>query len=152
MFESVTRVINAAKLRKVGIEASEMTVAFHEKLRSELPAVEIVSSDGLVEELREIKEKEEVDEIRDAVRIAEQAFAVIRASLRPDRTEKAIADELEYQIRLFGGRAGSFPSIIGVGPRAALPHGRPTSQVRIWGTAISYSSTGGLAGGSIAAT
>jgi Xaa-Pro aminopeptidase len=131
MYESVTRVVKAAKLCKLGIEASEMTVAFRELLGNELPAVAFVSTNGLVEELREIKDKEEVDEIREAVRIAEQAFAVIRNSLRPDRTEKAIADELEYQIRLFGGRCSSFPSIIGVGERAALPHGRPTATVRI---------------------
>ncbi len=42
-----------------------------------------------------------------------------------------MADELEYQIRLFGGVCGAFPSIIGVGPRAALPHGRPTREAKI---------------------
>jgi Xaa-Pro aminopeptidase len=47
------------------------------------------------------------------------------------RTEKEVADELEHQIRLLGGTCGAFPSIVGVGPRAALPHGRPVKNSRI---------------------
>src|SRR6185295_13895252 len=42
-----------------------------------------------------------------------------------------IADELEYAIRVEGGTCGAFPSIIGIGPRAALPHGRPVPDSRV---------------------
>src|SRR5436190_18356418 len=108
-----------------------MPVALYEKLREGLKNTKLAQSSGLVESLREIKDDGEVAEIREAIRIAERAFGVIRGSLRPDRTEKDVADELEYQIRLFGGTCGAFPSIIGVGPRAALPHGRPTRTSRI---------------------
>jgi Xaa-Pro aminopeptidase len=48
--------------------------------------------------------------------------------LRPEKTEKEVADELEHQIRLYGGKACSFPPIVAVGARAALPHARPTDQ------------------------
>jgi Xaa-Pro aminopeptidase len=51
---------------------------------------------------------------------------VIRASLRGDQTEKEVANELEYQARQFGAKGCSFPSIVAAGPRAALPHARPT--------------------------
>lgn len=131
MHDSVVKALQEAGVRKVGIEAGAMSVAFYHKLRELLKDAEIAATDGLVEELREIKDAEEITEIREAIRIAERAFGVIRASLRPDRTEKEVGDELEYQIRLFGGRCGSFPSIIGAGPRAALPHGRPQADVRL---------------------
>ena len=39
-----------------------------------------------------------------------------------------MADELENQTRLYGGKGCSFPPIIAVGARAALPHARPTDQ------------------------
>jgi Xaa-Pro aminopeptidase len=58
-------------------------------------------------------------------------FAAIRRSLRPGQTEKQVGDELEHQIRLLGGACGAFPAIVGVGPRAALPHGRPIQDSRI---------------------
>ena len=131
MHESVVAAVRAAKVSRLGIEAGAMTVAFYHKLREMLANVELLSTDGPVETLREIKDAEEIAEIREAIRIADRAFGVIRASLRPDRTEKEVGDELEYQIRLFGGRCGSFPSIIGAGPRAALPHGRPKADVRL---------------------
>ena len=63
--------------------------------------------------------------LRKAVWQAEKAFAVLRSTLRPEMTEKEAADELEHQFRLFGAKDASFPSIIAVGPRAALPHATP---------------------------
>ena len=45
--------------------------------------------------------------------------------MRPDQTEKEVADAIEHQIRLFGGRGTSFTPIVGVGDRSALPHYRP---------------------------
>ena len=118
-------------LPSLGIEADALTVAAYEKFREAMKTTRWANTSGLVESLREIKDSGEIAEIREAIQIAERAFAVIRASLRPGRTEKEVADELEYQIRLFGGVCGAFPSIIGVGPRAALPHGRPARNSRI---------------------
>ena len=60
--------------------------------------------------------------MRKAVWQAEKAFAVLRATLRPEQTEKELADELDHQLRLFGAKDCAFPSIVAVGPRAALPH------------------------------
>jgi Xaa-Pro aminopeptidase len=118
-------------LSSLAIEADAMTVSFYEKLKEAAKGTSLASSRGVVESLRSIKDDGEITAIREAVQIAERAFNIIRASLRPDRTEKDVADELEYRIRLQGGQCGAFPSIVGVGPRAALPHGRPTAGSRI---------------------
>jgi Xaa-Pro aminopeptidase len=118
-------------LPALGVETDVVTVSFHEKLRAALKTSELANTSGLVESLREIKDAGEIAEIREAIQIAQRAFATVRSSLRAQRTEKEVADELEYQIRLSGGTCGAFPSIIGVGPRAALPHGRPTKDSRI---------------------
>src|SRR5262245_24704277 len=115
----------------LGVEADAMSVATFEKLGEKLGGTKLAQTENLVESLREIKDQGEINEIREAIRIAERAFAVIRNTLRPGRSEKEVADELEYQIRLFGGTCGAFPSIIGVGPRAALPHGRPVQDSKI---------------------
>ena len=66
--------------------------------------------------------------MRQAIREAEKAFAVLCATLRPNRTEKELADDLEYQLRLQGADCSSFPPIVAAGPRAALPHARPTTE------------------------
>ncbi|HEX3726499.1 MAG TPA: Xaa-Pro peptidase family protein [Pirellulales bacterium] len=128
MVESVAGIIRRSRVSKLGIEASSMTVGLREQISTALKSTELVSTSNLVEKLRIIKDRDEVAEIRRAIWIAERAYGVLRASLRPDKTEKEVADELEHQIRLYGGKACSFPPIVAVGARAALPHARPTDQ------------------------
>lgn len=128
MIERIGQVAARAKVTKLGVEASSMTVGTRDEIAAALPKTELVSTTNLVEDLRLIKDKDEIAEIRRAVWFAERAFGILKASLRPERTEKEVADELENNIRLFGGKGCSFPSIVAVGARAALPHARPTAQ------------------------
>ncbi len=128
MITAVGRLIRSAKIARLGVEGDSMVVSLRDRLKAELPKVELVATSGLVEQFRQIKDKYEIAEIRNAVRIAEKAFGVVRASLKPDMTEKRVSDELEYQIRLFGGQSAAFTTIVGVGPRAALPHATVTDR------------------------
>jgi Xaa-Pro aminopeptidase len=145
MPELVVRTITHAKHRSVAFEADEMTVAWREHLGKKLKNVEFKPTSGLVEQLRMIKDAGEIEAIRDAIACAHRAFDVVRASLRPEQTEKQVADAMEYQVRLFDGDCTSFTPIIAVGHRAALPHYRP-AKVRIsesefvlidWGARVS---------------
>jgi Xaa-Pro aminopeptidase len=128
MLELVERAIKAAKPGRLGIEADSMTVGLRDRIAEKLPKLTIVPTTLLVEKLRMVKDKEEIIEIRRAIDQAERAFAVLRASIRPEQTEKELADNLEHQMRLFGAKGASFTPIIAVGPRAALPHARPTAK------------------------
>ncbi len=125
MLQAIVRVMRAAKIGRLGIEGDSMTVGLREQIAGKLPKVELVTTSGLVEKLRLIKDKYEIERLRKAVWQAEKAFAVLRSTLRPEMTEKEAADELEHQFRLFGAKDASFPSIMAVGPRAALPHATP---------------------------
>jgi len=128
MVAAVVQASKHARVRKLGVEGNSMTVALRDQIASELAKTELVSTVDLVENLRIIKDKDEVAEIRRAIWYAERAFGILRASLRPERTEKEVADELENQSRLYGAKGCSFPPIVAVGARAALPHARPTDQ------------------------
>lgn len=128
MIQAVAKVLRSARIGRLGIEADSMSVALREKIAAERPKMEIVSTSGLVETLRQVKDKGEIARIRRAVWHAEKAFGVLRATLRPEHTEKQVARDLEHQMRLFGAKSRSFSSIVGVGPRAALPHANPTQR------------------------
>ena len=127
--EATAKVAKRAKIAQLAIEANVMTVALRDQLGDKLPRVKLLPTYGLVEELRAVKDREEVAEIRVAVSMAEKAFGVVRAGLRRDQTEKQIADDLDRQIRLFGGHGCSFVPIVAAGPRAALPHAPPTEAI-----------------------
>ncbi|MGD9721538.1 MAG: M24 family metallopeptidase [Pirellulales bacterium] len=126
MVERVAEICKSGRVTKLGVEGASMTVALRDQIAAALPSTELVATSDLVENLRVVKDRDEVAEIRRAIWIAERAFGVLRATLRPERTEKEVADDLENQTRLYGGKGCSFPPIVAVGARAALPHARPT--------------------------
>ena len=80
---------------------------------------------GQVEELRAIKDVEEIAEIRAAVDVAIRGFYAVRAVLTPELTELNIAHELEQTMRRLGAEGTSFDSIVAADDRAALAHYRP---------------------------
>lgn len=128
MLQAVVRVLKRAKVRRLAIEADSMTVSTRDKLAQELPAMEILSTSGLVERLRQIKDRGEIELMRQAIRYAEKGFAALRATIQPEQTEREVANELQQQMRRFGARGEAFPSIVAAGPRAALPHATATDQ------------------------
>lgn len=124
----VVDVVQKKRLERLGVEADSMSLELHRSLCEGLPKVTTVPTTRLVEELRIVKDRTEIDETRLACRYAERAFEVVRALMTTDMTERDVAAELEYQARRFGAKGLSFPPIIAVGPRAALPHANPTGQ------------------------
>ena len=118
-------------LSALAIEADQVVVSFYERLKDALKTSRLAHTSGIVESLREIKDAGEIEHIKDAIAVAQRAFDTLRGLIRHGQTEKQVADELEHQIRLAGGTCGAFPSVVGVGPRAALPHGRPIETSRI---------------------
>jgi len=120
--QQTVKVLRAAKISRLAIEAESMSVANRERIAEKLPKMAIGHTTGMVEFLRQTKDKEELALIREAIRIAEKSFAAIRASICPVQTEAQIGDALERQMRSFGGDGPAFPTIVAIGARGALPH------------------------------
>jgi Xaa-Pro aminopeptidase len=81
--DAVIEVIGKTKVQRLAIEGDSFTIADYNHVREQLPRLEVLVSSGLVEGLRQIKDKEEIAQLREAVRMAERSFAVLRATLRP---------------------------------------------------------------------
>jgi Xaa-Pro aminopeptidase len=126
--DATAEVLNRLGAHDVEFESGHVTVADAQAFADQAKTIAWKPGKDRVEALRQVKDAGEVEQIRAAIRIAEQAFAAFRGQLRPDDTEKDLADALEHGLRRAGARCGSFPSIVAVGPRAALPHAPPTSK------------------------
>lgn len=126
--EMVAKTCQRAKVRRLGVEGDSITVSHRDQIAEKLPKVEIQKTTGLAEQLRAVKDRDEIAEIREAIRFAEDAYWRLRKTVRADQTEKQLADALEHEMRLVGAKCASFPPIVAVGARAALPHARPTQQ------------------------
>lgn len=79
----------------------------------------------IVEELRLIKDTQEIEYIRQAAAIADQALAKILPHFKLGVTEREMAIALEYQMSLLGSERPAFDTILLFGERSALPHGVP---------------------------
>ena len=120
---STIKVLRSARIRRLAIEGDSMTVGMRERIAEKLPKLEMLATSGLVEKLRQIKDKGEIAQLRQAVQCAEKAFAVVRAGFQPEKTEKEIADELEMLMRRFGASRARFRRswASGRGPRCRTP-------------------------------
>lgn len=116
------------KRPQFGFESTHVTVARLTALQAKTEDFEWVGKAGLVEKMRVIKDADEVKQIRSAIQMAERAFGMFRAFLSGSDEEKTLADRMDQYLRQCGAQGSSFPPIIAVGARAALPHAVPTSQ------------------------
>ena len=131
MNATLARIIETMGARRVGLEATSWTIAEYESMREAAPTVAFLGVKGRVEALRQIKDEAEIAAIRESVRYAERAFTMLRAGLRLGESEKDVADLLEGYLRRCGATGASFPPIVAVGARSALPHARPTATTVI---------------------
>lgn len=128
MSEFLATEIAQHSIARMGIESSSLTVAVYQNLVDKLKSTELVSQPGLVEELRQVKDADEIEELRVAIKQAQQGYAIMKSLLLPDMTEQQAAHELEHGMRRFGARKAAFEPIIAVGDHSALPHYRAGSR------------------------
>jgi Xaa-Pro aminopeptidase len=111
-------------LRRVAIESEHLTVAQLSTFEQALgKGVKVVRLAGTVEELRALKDADEIELLRHAVKVSSGLFRPLLRSMRVGVAESAVAAKLEYMSRKAGAERMSFETIVASGARSALPHG-----------------------------
>jgi Xaa-Pro aminopeptidase len=122
---------------RVGFEDATVSVRRHERLRGLVgERVELVPAGDLVEELRAVKEPGEVERIREAARLADEALTAVLERGIVGRSEHDVAVDLEHTMRVLGAEGPSFPSIVAHGAHGALPHAEPRGEAIAGGTLV----------------
>lgn len=125
--------VSADLAKKIGVpsvsfEGSALTYNEYSKLAEELRPVKPGISVSL-DQLRVIKEAEEIDCIEKACAIGDEAFQDIVAYIKPGMTEIEVAARLENTMRCLGSEKVSFTTIVASGKRGSLPHGIATYKL-----------------------
>lgn len=121
---AAVEIIRGKMLKRVGIEASHMSVAARTGLKALLgDSVRLVETDSLVQQLRMVKDADEIARIREAVLLGSRLLNPMLKTLRPGVPEAVVAGKLEYAARRAGADAMSFTTIVASGVRSAMPHG-----------------------------
>ncbi len=110
---------------RLGLEAEHVTWGQERRFRSAwFEGAELVATEGVVEELRQVKDEGEVARIETASAMADAALAEVRHRVGERATEAEVALELEWQMRRLGAEGPSFDTIVASGPNGARPHHR----------------------------
>jgi len=114
---------------RLGFDDASLTVKQYRKLEEQLgEGWELVPCAGAVERLREVKDAGEIERIRAASELADEALHAVLEDGLVGRTERDVALELELRMRRLGAQAPSFPSIVAAGSHGALPHAAPRDR------------------------
>ena len=114
------------EVEALGLEASVVPHADWFRLAEAAPGVELHAIDEELVPLRLFKTPAEVDAIGRACTLTDACFDHLVGWIRPGMPEREIAWEIESFFRSNGAEGLAFDTIVLAGPRAAMPHGRPS--------------------------
>ncbi|GGP78438.1 M24 family metallopeptidase [Streptomyces calvus] len=112
----------------LAVEEHHLTVARHREIGSVAPRLRLAGIAGAVEQLRVVKDEEEISCLRIGAEIADQALGELLESILVGRTERHLALELERRLVDHGADGPAFPTSVATGPHAGRPGHRPTDR------------------------
>lgn len=132
LWQQINDILKAQNIKMLYTETSTIALGDFAALKKNLSGVEI-SDNSKIEKslyaLRSVKDEQELSFMRKAQEITDDGFEYILDYIRPGKTEKAIALELEFYMRRHGSEGIAFEFIAVSGENTSLPHGTPTDRV-----------------------
>ncbi|MDR5658203.1 Xaa-Pro peptidase family protein [Serpentinicella sp. ANB-PHB4] len=119
----IENIFQKLNLKRVGFEDEYMTYQQYNKLYNKKYNIDLVPLGNKVNKLRMAKSQTEVDYIKKAASLADEAFDHILSFIQPNMVEREISLELEFFMKKKGASANSFDFIVASGKRSSLPHG-----------------------------
>ena len=117
--------------RRIGIEPAGLTVERFEQWKQAATALSegarptFVPAPRAIEQLRAVKDGDELAALARAVRLGDECFAHAASVAAPGMTEQALAWEVQRYAMEHGAEALSFSTIIAGGKWGARPHATP---------------------------
>jgi len=129
--ETISPYLKEKGVENIILETERLTVAELNNLKKVFGFCKVEANeelDSLINSLRAVKTDEEIDYIKKAQSIAEDAFKHILKFIKVGVTEKEIALELDFYMLSHGAEAVSFETIAVSGKNSSMPHGVPTDK------------------------
>lgn len=121
----------------VGFEEKYVTYEQYQKYLQTYQ-VNLVETEGLIENQRIIKEDDEIESIKKACEITDKAYEYIIRNIKEGMTEKEIAFEIERYMLLHGADGIAFDLIVASGENSSMPHAVPTDRIIQKGDIIQF--------------
>ena len=112
----------------VGFEENYVTYAKYKEFMHKYKINNLVETEGIIEKQRQIKDEEEIKNIRKACEITDDCFKYILGYIKKGMTEKQVAEEIERFFKENGASGTSFETIVASGANSSVPHATPTDK------------------------
>lgn len=136
MTKEAQEAIRDMRIPRLGFDATGLTVARRDALADAMPETKLIATAGLVEDLRLVKDANEIAATKRACALVDEMFDSIQDMLKPGVLERDIALELEYRMRKHGAERIGFDSIIAAGENGAKPHAEPSERPLRYGDLV----------------
>jgi Xaa-Pro aminopeptidase len=122
----IVEVPGVADARSIGVDG--LTPLFEQLIHGMVPGAAIIDGEALLREIRQAKTDEDVDGIRAAVDVAEQALRAAFDALAPGVTERELKGRFEEAMASLGARTPSFEGTFCVADPGAPPRSMVTDR------------------------
>ncbi|TLS38642.1 M24 family metallopeptidase [Pseudalkalibacillus caeni] len=129
MYEKISNALSSLPGSNVGIESGSMPVDIYTEISNALPSYTFTPIEPIANDIRMIKDEEEICYLRKGVSLCDKAFDHILGFIKPGMSEKEIGLELEFYMRKAGAEGIKANHVIASGERASLPHGQATERI-----------------------
>jgi Xaa-Pro aminopeptidase len=131
--EALCEILERLHVKKLGFESSYLIWNRYQEVQKKFAqksmSVELVPLSNVAEEMREIKEPEELELLSKSAQLMGDVLNQVISELQPGHIEKDVAWRIETLIREGGADEAAFPPIVASGPNSALPHAVPTYRI-----------------------
>ncbi|MFW5696872.1 MAG: M24 family metallopeptidase, partial [Phototrophicaceae bacterium] len=128
---SIQQAVAALKLDQKRLGVDGMTMRVFEWLALASAGMDVSTAEHVGQLLlwqRSIKTAAEVDAIRRAIALSEEALHATLRQVGPGMSEQQIATLLSDELSAAGSQSYAFSPLVLTGPRSALPHGMPGAR------------------------
>ena len=131
LYADIKELLKQHNIKNILIETEHICLDSFERMSNALQDFNILKDNTLslkISALRQIKSQDEIELIKKAQKITDDAFSHILNFIKVGVTEKEIALELEFFMRKNGSEGVAFDTIAVSGKNSSLPHGVPTNK------------------------
>jgi Xaa-Pro aminopeptidase len=128
---AIAAVSSKKRLKRLGFEPHTVTFAQYRNIKRALGNRALCPTQDMVESLREIKDTDEVADLRKALAITKDTLKEIRRILNPQLTEFAVLRRIKESFIRKGAEGTAFEPIVATQPGASQPHYKPWAQRKL---------------------
>ncbi len=121
LIKHLTEIVDKEKIMRLGFESDDLKFNELMNIKDYVPNLELVSLERFIVKIREIKDEQEINNLKTVCKIADQCLEEVVKIIRPGVSEKEIAFKVEFWLKEKGYDFSFYP-IVAVDKNSSVPH------------------------------